>query len=99
MTYSASPIKRKRRSKDEVYSLYGAIVEILNEYKLEPITIRHLFYRLVSRGVIEKDEKAYGNLCAYLSKWRKRGYLQFSHFLTALDGTMASPGSTMPLKR
>ena len=82
--YSTSPIKRKRRSRDEVYGLYGAVVDILDEYRGEPITIRHLFYRLVSRGVIEKDEKAYRNLCAHLSKWRKAGHLQFDYFV---DGT------------
>jgi hypothetical protein len=35
---------------------------VLDEYRGEPITIRHRFYRLVSRGVLEKDEKAYRNL-------------------------------------
>jgi hypothetical protein len=89
--YWASPIKRKRRSRDEVYSLFNAVVDILDEYRGEPITIRHLFYRLVSRGVLEKDEKAYKNLCAYLSKWRKAGHLQFDHFV---DGTRWYHGIT-----
>jgi hypothetical protein len=89
--YSTSPIKRKRRSKDEVYGLYGAVVDVLDEYRGEPITIRHLFYRLVSRGVLEKDEKAYRNLCAYLSKWRKAGHLQFDYFV---DGTRWYHGVT-----
>ena len=39
-SYSTSPIKRKRRSKDEVYHLFGQVVEILEEYNGDPITIR-----------------------------------------------------------
>ena len=50
----------------------------------EPITIRHLFYRLVSRGVLDKDEKSYDLLCAHLSKWRITGVLPFNCFV---DGT------------
>ena len=83
-SYSTSPIKRKRRSKDEVYHLFGQVVEILEEYNGDPITIRHLFYRLVSRRVIEKDEKSYNSLCAHLGKWRKEGVLPFNCFV---DGT------------
>ena len=37
---------------------------VLDEYRGEPITIRHLFYRLVSRAVLEKDEKSYEPVCA-----------------------------------
>src|SRR6476660_7563957 len=91
MTYSTSPIKRKRRSRDEVYGLYGAVVDILAGYRGEPITVRHLFYRLVSRAALEKDEKAYKNLCAHLSKWRKAGNLQFDH---VVDGTRWYHGVT-----
>jgi hypothetical protein len=84
MTYSASPIKRKRRSRDEVYSLFSAIVEILEDYRGEPITIRHLFYCLVAKGALDKDEKSYNLLCSHLSKWRISGALPFNCFV---DGT------------
>ena len=83
-SYSTSPIKRKRRSKDEIYHLFGQVIEILEEYNDEPITIRHLFYRLVSRRVVEKDEKSYSSLCSHLAKWRKEGALPFDCFV---DGT------------
>lgn len=44
------------------------------------ITIRHLFYRLVGLGVIEKTEKAYKALCAHLSRWRKNGEVPWDAF-------------------
>ena len=34
------------------------------------VTNRHLFYRLVGRGVIPNTEQAYKGLCGRLSKWR-----------------------------
>jgi hypothetical protein len=82
--YSASPIKRKRRSQEESFHFIGAIAEVLDEYKGEAITIRHLFYRLVSRGVLDKDERSYDLLCSHLSKWRISGVIEFNRFV---DGT------------
>ena len=81
--YEASLIKRKRRTAVEVYSLYSAVVDILNEYD-EAITIRHLFYRLESKQIIAKDEKSYNHLVSHLGKWRVNGSIPFDRFV---DGT------------
>ena len=44
------------------------------------ITIRHLFYRLVGRDVIEKTELAYKSLCQHLSRWRKKHEVRWDAF-------------------
>jgi hypothetical protein len=44
------------------------------------ITIRHLFYRLVGLGKIEKTERAYKSVCGHLSHWRKSGAVPWYAF-------------------
>ena len=46
----------------------------------DQITIRHLFYRLVGLGVIEKTEQAYKLLCGHLSKWRRSEEIPWNAF-------------------
>jgi hypothetical protein len=60
-------------------SFLDAINEIVNNED-EAITIRHLFYRLVGLGVIEKTESAYTSLCSHLSKWRRSGEVAWDSF-------------------
>ncbi|WP_293750329.1 hypothetical protein [uncultured Paraglaciecola sp.] len=42
-----------------------------------PLTIRQIFYRLVARGVIGKDEKSYKSLCECLNKARRASFISF----------------------
>jgi len=62
---------------------------VLDEYE-DSVTIRHLFYRLVGLGAIDKTEKAYSNLCARLAKWRRSGDVAWDSFV---DGTRFYYGS------
>lgn len=62
--YETSPLKRRRRSKSEVEFLLNTTLNIIGEYD-DPITIRHLFYRIVGVHVIEKTEAAYNSLCQH----------------------------------
>jgi hypothetical protein len=55
--YSASPIKRFRRTKATVISIRDAIREILGAD--HPQTVRQVFYALTVRGVIKKIEGEY----------------------------------------
>lgn len=89
--YETSPIKRKRRTKDDVADFLHRIQTILAE-QTYGITIRHLFYLLVSAKVIEKTETAYKNLIAHLSKWRRSGDIDFGAFV---DGTRHWSGATL----
>jgi len=78
--YGSSPIKRNRRCGSEMDDLLQQIRIILEEYE-ERITIRHLFYRLAGKGIIEKTETAYKGLCTHLSKWRKSRDIPYSAFV------------------
>ena len=48
------------------------------------MTIRHLFYGLVTLGQIEKTEREYKLLCHHLAKWRRAGKVPWEVFA---DGT------------
>ena len=76
-TYRSSPIKRKRRSKAEMDAIRGAIYEVLAEDK--PMTVRQVFYRLVSAGVIAKTEAEYkGTVIRLLLAMRREGIVPYS---------------------
>ena len=77
--YRTSPIKRTRRTQDQMQSVLKSIQTILTGEGSE-ITIRHLFYRLVGLGVIPKSEQAYKLLCGHLSKWRRSDEIAWGAF-------------------
>ena len=57
-TYGPSPItRRQRRSKAEIGSIRDAIYTVVEAMK--PMTVRQVFYQLVTRGVVEKREGEY----------------------------------------
>lgn len=78
-SYSPSPIKRVRRSQAQLDEVLAAVKKIIAG-EAGKITIRHLFYRLVSLKVIEKTECAYKLLISHLSKWRHAGQVEFTAF-------------------
>jgi DNA topoisomerase VI subunit A len=55
--YGPWPIKRDRRSKDDIAAVKAAIVTVLEAD--HPMTVRQVFYQLVVRGAIEKTEAEY----------------------------------------
>jgi hypothetical protein len=59
MPNQASPIKRRRRTKDEINTICNAMEEVVAEDS--PMTVRQVFYRMVAIGVIEKSENEYQN--------------------------------------
>jgi hypothetical protein len=80
--YQASLIadgRRKQRTPEELDALLGAILRVLDESR-EQITIRHLFYRLVSLKALEKTEKDCEVLQYHLTKWRRAGLVEYSAF-------------------
>ena len=52
-------------------------------YRLRPLTIRSLFYRAVSSGVIAKTEQEYKTVCRITGKMRKRGQMPFEWLVDA----------------
>ena len=76
-SYGARPISRKgRRSKVEIEFIKSAIRRVLvNEI---PMTVRQVFYRLVSLGVIDKTEAEYkSTVCRLLADMRRNGDIPF----------------------
>jgi hypothetical protein len=61
--------------------LIPAVLELLNEYSTTRVTIRQLFYVLLSRGIIKKNTKAtYCALDRRLTEARVKGQIPFSKF-------------------
>lgn len=75
--YKSSSIKRRRRTQAEVERLKDAIVEIVSEH--QPMTIRQLFYQMVSRQLIDKTEAAYNATVIRLATvLRREGRMPYS---------------------
>ena len=69
MVYRTSPIKRKRRTREEIECLKSSLYAILEEDP--PMTVRQCFYQAVSRGLIDKTEAEYKNvICRHLKDMR-----------------------------
>ena len=74
--YRSRPIKRRRRSKAEIKSLRATIYDTLEAD--HPMTVRQVFYWLVSDGVIEKTEAEYKTtICRLLTVMRRERVLPF----------------------
>jgi hypothetical protein len=52
-----SPIKRSRRTRADIEDIKQAVLDVIGADP--PMTVRQVFYQLVSRGVIEKTEAQY----------------------------------------
>jgi hypothetical protein len=71
-----SPTKSHRRTKAAVKAIRDAIFEIVAQYR--PMTVRQVFYQLVTRGVIAKTEAEYKTtVCRLLVQMRRDGDLPF----------------------
>jgi hypothetical protein len=69
------PIKR-RRSKSEIAVIRDALFDVLEAEN--PMTVRQVFYRLVSAAVIEKTEAQYKNtICRLLGLMRRERIIPF----------------------
>lgn len=74
--YEPSPIKRRRRTREELEVLDRAFAEIVAE--IEPATVRQIFYQAVVRGLVPKDEaKGYKLVQRRLVKLRESGEIPY----------------------
>src|SRR5215212_4871719 len=67
--------KKARKPQQRCLALREAIVAVAAEY--ERLSVRQLFYQLVSRGIVEKTEHAYKRVCAAAVQMRLGGSLDF----------------------
>jgi hypothetical protein len=62
----------------ESLAIIEAVQKVLQEYEQYlPLTIRQIFYRLVTRDVIDKTEKGYASLCEKLNRARRAQLVAF----------------------
>jgi hypothetical protein len=80
--YAASPVKRYRRTKVELAAIDYAIADAVEAD--HPVTLRGVFYRVVSMGAVEKTETAYNLIGRELLKLRRTGVVPYWHIT---DGT------------
>lgn len=82
MVYRTSAVKRDRRTKFELATLDAAIVTAVETET--PVTVRGVFYRVVSAGGVEKSEKGYGAVQRRLLHLRRTRIVPYS---SITDGT------------
>ena len=74
--YMPRPIKRRRRTKAEIWVIKSAIYWVCH-YD-HPVTCRQVFYRLVSQGIIGKSETEYkSTVIRLLGEMRKDGTIPY----------------------
>lgn len=81
-TYGTSALKRSRRTNAELHALHLSILTVCTED--HPLTVRGVFYRVMSAGAVEKSEKAYAAVQREVLKLRRAGFLPYEWIA---DGT------------
>ena len=80
--YEASPVKRRRRSRAELAAVDDAITEaVATEH---PVTLRGVFYRVVSAGAVDKTDAGYDLIGRELLKLRRARVIPYDQIT---DGT------------
>jgi len=82
--YGTSPVKRRRRrrTKADIEALHDAIYTVcLADH---PLSVRGVFYRVLSAGAVEKTEKGYAAVQREVLKLRRAGTLPYEWIA---DGT------------
>jgi hypothetical protein len=80
--YEASALKRSRRTNAELHELDLMICRVCAED--HPLSVRGVFYRVMSAGAVEKTEKAYAAVQREVLKLRRSGILPYEWIA---DGT------------
>jgi hypothetical protein len=75
--YRSSPTSEpKRRTKAQIQALCNTIYKLVEAE--QPMTVRQIYYRLVSLGAIGKTEGEYKQtVCRLLAEMRRRGELPY----------------------
>jgi hypothetical protein len=73
--YGASLIKRHRSTRAEVEQRRDALYDIVA--KMQPMTVRQVFYQATVRGIVEKAETGYAKVQTDLTLMRQAGELPY----------------------
>ncbi|MCL4336235.1 MAG: hypothetical protein M1344_03275 [Candidatus Thermoplasmatota archaeon] len=71
-------------------NLFTSVQAVLAAYNGTAVTVRQLYYRLVAGGIIPNNIRAYKNLGAALTDWRRSGNLPISAFSDRTRGMINS---------
>ncbi len=75
-SYGSSPTRRSRRTADDMKKIRAELFRVLLVHK--PMTVRQVYYQMVSRGVIDKTETEYkSTVCRLLSDMRREGVIPY----------------------
>lgn len=85
--YATRPAKRRRRTNAELEAIDQAIIEVAEAE--HPISLRGVYYRVVSRGAIEKTDAAYNVVQRQLLKLRRAGRVPYEY---VVDGSRSLQG-------
>jgi hypothetical protein len=80
--YGTSPVKRTRRTRSELAALNEAILTVCEAD--HPLSVRGVFYRVMSAGAVEKTEKGYSAVQRQVLGLRRAGALPYEWIA---DGT------------
>lgn len=80
--YGSSTVKRRRRTAEELAAVDRAIIAAVTEEN--PVTLRGVYYRVVSAGAVDKTELGYRLVGRQLLKLRRSGVIPYT-WIT--DGT------------
>jgi hypothetical protein len=80
--YGASTVKRKRRTNAELATLDELIIEVVEQDY--PVSLRGVYYRVVSAGGVDKTEHAYRAVGRRLLELRRHGEIPYDRIT---DGT------------
>lgn len=80
--YGASRVKRRRRTNAELAEVDQAIIAAVETE--HPVTLRGVYYRVVSTGAVEKTEASYDLIGRQLLKLRRSGRVPYDRIT---DGT------------
>jgi hypothetical protein len=80
--YGTSAVSRPRRTKAELAQLHAAILTVCEDD--HPLSVRGVFYRVMSAGVVEKSEKGYAAVQREVLQLRRSGDLPYQWIA---DGT------------
>lgn len=73
---SGAAVKRTRRTKAQIETIKAALFEVLEAD--HPQTVRQVFYRLTTKGVVGKMEAEYkGTVCRLLAEMRRSGEIPY----------------------
>lgn len=78
-SYPTCSIKRVRRTGENLSAILTASRSIIKEEGT--LSLRHLFYRVSSLGLINKEESEYAKLSGYTMKWRRDGSIPWTAFV------------------